>query len=596
MKLLKNYIKNHFSTFVYFYRQLGYRIFVVIFLSIAIGILDVFGLAMFLPLLQLADGGNDVDLGNLSFITDFLTNLGIELNIYKALLFLLLVFVIKGVVVYMVSIYKHLVQQYLSKKVRFDLIRNMSRYRYDYFVKVDIGKVQNIFVGEIVRLNSTYANYISMAQALIMVLVYVFFTFLVDVKFALLICLGGLLSNFIFSKINKLTEIRSKNISVVGNEYARLISQYVNNFKYLKASGYVYKYEKFVEKGIENTQHETFQLGKLRAIVTSFREPVLVAVVCLVIVVQILFFGSRMSELMVGLLFLFRALMNVTSVQNSYNNTIANQGAIDNILSFNSELIRNREKKGKIKIERLSKGLKIKNLNFSYEDNQVLYDVSLEIPKNSSVGLIGESGSGKTTLVNIITKLLFVPKGIYFIDEIDAVDVNVQSLQQKIGYISQESSLFNDSLFNNITFWAEKTEENINKVNKILKKVLLYDFVQNQENGIDYRIENNGLNLSGGQRQRVSIARELFKNAEILILDEATSALDTQTEKEIKNTIDSLNGEVTIIVIAHRLSTIKNMDNIYLLNSGQVVGQGSFKSLYQSSVEFKKMVDLQNLV
>lgn len=303
MRLLKNYIKNNFSTFIYFYKQLGYRIFVVLFLSITVGILDAFGLAMFLPLLQLADDGSNVDLGNLSFITDFLTSLGIKLTIYKALLFLLFVFIIKGVVVYAVSIYKHLVQQYLSKKVRFDLIKNMSRYRYDYFVTVDVGKVQNIFVGEIGRLNNTYSNYISMIQGLLMVLVYVFFTFLVDIRFAVLVCIGGILSNFVFSRINRLTKIRSQNISVVGNEYARIISQYVNNFKYLKASGYVYKYEKFVEKSIENTQHETFHLGKLRAIITSFREPVLVAVVCLVIVVQISFFESKMSELMVSLLF-----------------------------------------------------------------------------------------------------------------------------------------------------------------------------------------------------------------------------------------------------------------------------------------------------
>lgn len=247
-------------------------------------------------------------------------------------------------------------------------------------------------------------------------------------------------------------------------------------------------------------------------------------------------------------------------------------------------------------LEKIEKGLTVKSLNFFYGKKQVLENINIKIPKNTSIGLVGESGSGKTTLVNVLTKLLFVPKDMYYIDDFDSTNINTQTLQEKIGYISQESSLFNDSLFNNITFWAEKTEENVAKVNTILKKVLLYDFIHSHDSGLDFRIENNGLNLSGGQRQRVSIARELFKNAEILILDEATSALDTQTENEIKATIDGLNGEVTIIVIAHRLSTIKNMDYIYLLNSGKIQAEGDFKSLYDSSVTFKSMVDSQNLI
>ncbi len=596
MKFAKNIIKKNFSSFVYFYRYLGYRLFVVVALSIAIGALDAFGLTMFLPLLQLADGGSNVDLGNLSFITDFLASKGIELTIYKVLFFLLFVFLIKGIVVYIASIYKHLVQQELSRKIRVELIRNMSRYRYDYFVKVDIGRIQNIFIGEIGRLNSTYVNYISMLQGIIMVLVYLFFSFLVDSKFAILICFGGWLSNFIFSRINKLTEIRSKNISIVGNEYARLISQYINNFKYLKASGYVYRYEKFVEKGIENTQYETYQLGKLRAIITSFREPVLVTVVCIVIIIQILFFGSRISELMISLLFLYRALMYITNVQNSYNNMIANQGAIDNILTFNDELKEHKQIDGTVTLEKFNESLTIKELNFFYGTNQVLKNISLEIPKNTSIGLIGESGSGKTTLVNIIAKLLLVEKEKYFVDQTDSTDIITETLQEKIGYISQEPSLFNDSIFNNITFWAAKTPENINKVNSILKKTLLYDFVYSHDDQLDYRVENNGQNLSGGQRQRIAIARELFKNAVILILDEATSALDTQTETEIKETIDRLTGEITIIIIAHRLSTIKNTDYIYLLSSGEIQAEGNFNFLYDSSSEFKKMVDSQNLI
>jgi subfamily B ATP-binding cassette protein MsbA len=155
--------------------------------------------------------------------------------------------------------------------------------------------------------------------------------------------------------------------------------------------------------------------------------------------------------------------------------------------------------------------------------------------------------------------------------------------------------VFNDTLFNNVTFWDEKNEYNVKRFNEAIKKVDLEAFMQRSENGADTILGDSGVVMSGGQRQRLSIARELYKNIEILILDEATSALDSQTEKFIQESIENLKGQLTIIIIAHRLSTIKHADTIVLLKDGVVEASGNYKELLQKSATFAQMVALQEL-
>jgi subfamily B ATP-binding cassette protein MsbA len=164
-----------------------------------------------------------------------------------------------------------------------------------------------------------------------------------------------------------------------------------------------------------------------------------------------------------------------------------------------------------------------------------------------------------------------------------------------MGYITQDAVIFDDSVFNNVTFWAEKSLENIKRFKEAIDKAHILQFVQNLSNKEDTRLGNNGVSLSGGQKQRISIARELYKEVDFLFMDEATSALDTKTEKNIQKSIDALKGEYTIIIIAHRLSTIRNCDNIVLLDKGKITAQGNYKVLIKNSTEFKDIINSQQL-
>ena len=172
---------------------------------------------------------------------------------------------------------------------------------------------------------------------------------------------------------------------------------------------------------------------------------------------------------------------------------------------------------------------------------------------------------------------------------------DLNTYRKRIGYITQEPVIFDDTVYNNVTFWSEKTDQNEHRFWEALRKASIDEFIMDQPDGKETRLGNNGINLSGGQKQRVSIARELYKNVEFLFMDEATSALDSETEKMIQQNIDRLRGQYTILIIAHRLSTIKNADRVVVMSKGQIDRIGTYKELVANSDAFKRMVELQEL-
>jgi subfamily B ATP-binding cassette protein MsbA len=240
--------------------------------------------------------------------------------------------------------------------------------------------------------------------------------------------------------------------------------------------------------------------------------------------------------------------------------------------------------------------IEFKNLCFSYDKKiSILKNINFTIQPKQAIAFIGESGSGKTTLINLIAGLLKPDVGNLYINQESITSIELESYRKRIGYITQDPVIFDDSLFNNVTLWDEKNNKNLNRFEGVIQKAQLISFIRELSNKEDERLGNNGVTLSGGQKQRIAIARELYKDVDMLLMDEATSALDTKTEKNIQKSIDALKGEYTIIIIAHRLSTIKNCDQIVLLDKGEIKAKGNYKSLLEESAEFSNMINSQQL-
>ena len=204
------------------------------------------------------------------------------------------------------------------------------------------------------------------------------------------------------------------------------------------------------------------------------------------------------------------------------------------------------------------------------------------MPANKSIAFVGKSGSGKTTLANLICLLLKPNAGEIYIDNINSSDIETESWRDQIGYVSQETIIFDDTISNNISLSSKKEkgdQELLSRIKDSAAQANIDQFIESLPNGYETYVGGSGLKLSGGQRQRIFIARELFRNPKLLILDEATSALDNISEKAIQKSIDLLKGKITVILIAHRISTLKNTDYLYVLNEGKIEECGTFRDL-----------------
>jgi len=236
--------------------------------------------------------------------------------------------------------------------------------------------------------------------------------------------------------------------------------------------------------------------------------------------------------------------------------------------------------------------IKFNNISFKYQDEYVLKDFSLTIPKGKTVALVGQSGSGKSTVANLITRFYDVNKGNILIDGIDIKTLTTSSLRKQLGIVTQDAILFNDSIKNNLKLGNKNATDN--EVIDALKVANAWEFVKDLPQGIDTNIGDAGNKLSGGQKQRLSIARAVLKSPPIMVLDEATSALDTESERLVQVALENMMKNRTSIVIAHRLSTIQNADEIVVLSKGEIVEKGKHAQLIAKKGVYQKLVEMQS--
>lgn len=291
---------------------------------------------------------------------------------------------------------------------------------------------------------------------------------------------------------------------------------------------------------------------------------------------------------------LFYTIINpIKNLSSAFYNISKGSAALDRINQFLEIPNPIVEKENAIVIDEFKDSITLENITFAYQDKTVLNNISLTIPKGKTVALVGSSGSGKSTLVDLIPRFHDASSGSVKIDGVDIKDVQLQSLRNLMGIVSQEAILFNDTIANNIALGTGNVD--MDRIVEAAKIANAHNYISQKENGYETNVGERGNKLSGGERQRATIARAVYKNPPILILDEATSALDTESERLVQAAINNLMQNRTCIVIAHRLSTIQHADEIIVLDKGNIAERGTHQELLAKDGIYHKLVSLQQV-
>ena len=291
------------------------------------------------------------------------------------------------------------------------------------------------------------------------------------------------------------------------------------------------------------------------------------------------------SGFITAMVLLMTPLKRLTNVNAMIQRGIAAAASIFSLLDERNEI-----DMGTKDAQRLEGSVSFKNVTFSYGlDKETLRNINTKINAGQTIAIVGKSGSGKTTLVNLIPRFYDVGNGTIEIDGLPVEEYTLESLRSNISLVTQEVTLFNDTIENNIIYGGQSNHE----ITDAVKASHIDEFVNDLPDGLQTKVGDQGILLSGGQRQRIAIARALLKDAPILILDEATSALDSESEKLIQKAFDRLMENRTTFVIAHRLSTIEKADRILVLSNGKIIEEGTHEALMSQGGEYSLLHKMQ---
>lgn len=410
-------------------------------------------------------------------------------------------------------------------------------------------------------------------------------------------------AGIMISKIGKSLRTKSERVQAENGYLISIVEESLSGLKVVKSYNAEQSFQDKFNNSVSRILNLSNSIGKKNNLATPLSEFLGIITICV-----LLWFGGQMvltdklpngKALLDGAKFLaymglaYNILTPAKAISKaSYQvkGGLAAAQRVFDVLEVENEIT---SKENAIHKNTFESSIAIKNINFKYEDENVLKDFSLEVKKGQTVALVGQSGSGKSTIANLLTRFYDVNDGQIQIDNNDIKEIDLHSLRGLIGLVTQDSILFNDSIKANIALGnPNATDEEIIEALKIANA---YEFVKDLPNGIHTNIGDSGNKLSGGQKQRLSIARAVLKNPPIMILDEATSALDTESEKFVQVALEDMMQNRTSIVIAHRLSTIQKADVIVVMKKGKIVEQGTHEELIALEGTYNKLVTMQSL-
>jgi len=597
-----------FESIAYYLRvyrkYIGRRLYVVFVLTGLAALAEGLGITLLLPLLRVTDagGGEDEVSGTVQeALYSALTWIGIEESLVGILLLIGVVFLLKGLLKFAETGYRGYLQARLLRELKGRLFRKYGSMDYEYYSSTNTGHLVNVINGRTNGFYTSFEHFARFASKVITGASYFVVAFALAWQFAMMAVVMGGIVLFLFKYLNRYVRELSKRASSEQSQLNKLLMQALQSFKYIASTDQVQYLNEGVFDSIRRLTGYRFRQKIAGAFTKAIREPLSVFFIILVVIIQVTILEAPLAPIFVAIVLFHRGMQTTVGVQKRWQTAMNRIGSLEMVVDEFEALEQHREPNGSVQIGPLQEGVEVRNVSFAYdeEEGDVLRDVSVDIPANTTIALVGESGAGKSTLVDMLTLMLRPRRGEVFVDGVPGGKIDRSSWRSQIGYVSQETAIFDDTVANNISLWKgdyTHDSEVRTKVEEAARRAYAHNFITDLPNGYQTIVGDNGVRLSGGQCQRLFVARELYKQPNFLILDEATSDLDSASERHIQNSIDALQGEVTVVIIAHRLSTVKNADRVYVLDQGRVIEEGTYEKLrMRENGQFREMVEMQSL-
>ena len=582
---------------------LGIRMYLIYGLGVIAYLLEGLGIIMLLPLLQSIDAGSDID-KNEGIINQILYGLidvlGMPVSITSTLILISAAFILKGVITFMSLGFTAFLLGQLLREIKMKLFSLYSNMSFGYFSSKNTGDLINLINEQPTKALEAFKQLSLLGSHFINTVILMSLAFLMTFSFGVMALLLGIFLLILFLQMNAYVQNLSRIAAKENGTLTKWLIQSLHGFKYLISTNQISSLKNYINDSIQILTNTQIKSGIAAAFTQSVREPIAVLFIMIIVFIQIFVFELRLEPILVSIALFYRSLNSTLAIQSAFQGTFQTIGSMEIVHNefINQEI--NRQKDGNIILDTFKDEILFKKVEFNNDNNKkpVLESISIIIPSKSSIAIVGGSGAGKTSLVDLITLTNHPNKGDLLIDGVPHNQIKKSSWRNQIGYVSQDTIIFDDTIANNISMWqSETSKENLEKKLKhAAKQANILEFIESLPDGFNTIVGDRGILLSGGQKQRIFIARELYRNPKLLILDEATSALDSESEKSIQNSVDLLKGKITVIIIAHRLSTIKSVDKIFLLENGKMIESGSYSELINNhNSQFTKFAKLQVL-
>ena len=447
-----------------------------------------------------------------------------------------------------------------------------------YFNQKKSGELINILTNEMERIRQIFGGIAFLITRIFALIVYSVSLFILSWKLSIVSILLFSLLAVALSTLNKQIRERSFGITTANDNFTSRTLEFIQGIRTIHAFSTQEFERKRYYKASEKIVDTLKSVYWISLVVKPLAESISTLILISMIIVALVTGLMKVSALLTFFFVLFRIIPMTQDLNGVVAFLTTQAGAVENI----KNLLKTDDKiyfqNGTLKFPGLKRSIDLVSVDFDYGLNQrVLHNITLSIKQGEMTALIGSSGAGKTTLADLIPRFHDATEGYIYIDEVDIRKFEINSLRRQIAVVSQDTFIFNTSVWKNIAYGTPKVTET--EIKEAARLANALEFILEMPEGFNTQLGDRGVRLSGGQRQRIAIARALLRNPEILILDEATSALDSVSERLIQESLEKLSAGRTVIAIAHRLSTIAKANKVVVLEQGRIVEQGKYQEL-----------------